>query len=409
MADENEKALDEIVDLFLNENQPVKLRLQALEMVKDLEGSDQGRKMLESKPKVYQAIAYIIEQNKFVLLIIAALKFFINSSTTLTSTNKSYQFFKTVMPKLDFLVDSVVKKDNLFADLISFLLSNISRNEDACDDLIAILIKEGRFEKIIDAYCDEKHNSQKRILHYLGLMISNLAARSTGREMLKTGPIFVRLTSFINHPMSVTRRRAAVQLVRNMCLDDTTHEWLFCYDSDLESINLSTNNTNPDGSLTELYNKDGDLLIKLLRPLCDGKDQIGDETMGDLSEDDIFNLPLDLQFLDESVTREQDPEMRQLLVESIWLLCSTKKGRATIKEAGVYKLINRLHQWEIGNSKREYNFTGEGDESSVAEAELKLIELLIGDEPEKEELQNFLKARIPDVRELEEGRLEDLD
>lgn len=52
-----------------------------------------------------------------------------------------------------------------------------------------------------------------------------------------------------------------------------------------------------------------------------------------------------------------------------------------------------LYKWECKD--------GEGSESAVAEAELKLIELLIADEPENEEYKNFLKMKGPEPKIVE--------
>ena len=87
--------------------------------------------------------------------------------------------------------------------------------------------------------------------------------------------------------------------------------------------------------------------------------------------------------------REDDMETRQMLVETVWLLCADETGRKIVKDQGTYRLIDKLYKWEC-----EKGDTGE--KSEIAEAELKLIELLIGDEPEYEEHKNFMKVEIPE-------------
>ena len=183
-----------------------------------------------------------------------------------------------------------------------------------------------------------------------------------------------------------------------MCLDVNHHLWLLNYDVDTGLLKLGS--TNPEQEQYDV--NQSDLVIKLVLPLCDGQDQAGDTELGDLEDDQILDLPLDLQYLDESVTREADPEMRQLMVECIWLLCSTKKGRLTIRNAGIYQLIKRLHHFECNQAQKTYRdktgeiLKGQGENSSVAEAELKLIELLIADETDQPELENLLKVEIPE-------------
>jgi len=237
---------------------------------------------------------------------------------------------------------------------------------------------------------NEKYNKQNKQLHYLGLLLSNLTTNQAGRLAIcnKNKNYFHRLISFISHPTSATRRRAAVQLIRNCCLDTTLHDWL------LEDYDCQEN-----------Y-----LIVKLLLPLCDGSDQMGEQENGNLDDEDILNLPVDLQYLDESHKREEDPETRQLLVESIWLLCSSLKGRKIMKSCNVYKLIRQLHMWESGThpkTEKDSKFIGEGADSILAETELKLIELLIGDEPGEEmDSDHLLNLTIPENVKIQ---LETLD
>ncbi|XP_015273986.1 PREDICTED: protein HGH1 homolog [Gekko japonicus] len=125
-----------------------------------------------------------------------------------------------------------------------------------------------------------------------------------------------------------------------------------------------------------------DLLPSLLLPLA------GPE---EFPEDEMEKLPLDLQYLPPEKGREPDPEIRKLLLEALLLLTATKPGRLLVRERGTYFILRELHKWEA-------------DPGVLAACE-KLIQVLIGDEPEPG-MENLLEVEIP--AEVEE-QLQRLD
>lgn len=100
-----------------------------------------------------------------------------------------------------------------------------------------------------------------------------------------------------------------------------------------------------------------DLLPKLLLPLA------GPE---EFDEEDNDKLPIDLQYLGEEKTREQDPDIRKMLLEALtqvlllrpWVefikrlskcfkkLCATKYGREYLRSKNTYVILRELHKWE---------------------------------------------------------------
>ncbi|NXQ26020.1 HGH1 protein, partial [Alaudala cheleensis] len=72
-------------------------------------------------------------------------------------------------------------------------------------------------------------------------------------------------------------------------------------------------------------------------------------------------------------------------------LAATKPGRAHLRSQGSYLVLRQLHSWEKS--------------PEVLSTCLKLIQVLIGDEPE-EGMENLLEVTIP---EEVEKRLRDLD
>ncbi|KAG8007180.1 Protein HGH1-like protein [Nibea albiflora] len=96
-------------------------------------------------------------------------------------------------------------------------------------------------------------------------------------------------------------------------------------------------------------------------------------------------LPVDLQYLPEDKKREEDPDIRKMLLETLLLLTATKAGRQTLKDKNVYPIMREFHNWE--------------KDVHVTAACEKLVQVLIGDEPE-EGMENLMELEIPeDVQE----------
>ncbi|MEQ2215355.1 Protein hgh1, partial [Xenoophorus captivus] len=57
-------------------------------------------------------------------------------------------------------------------------------------------------------------------------------------------------------------------------------------------------------------------------------------------------LPVDLQFLPEDKKREEDPDIRKMLLETLLLLTATKAGRQALKQKNVYPVMREFHRWE---------------------------------------------------------------
>ena len=82
-----------------------------------------------------------------------------------------------------------------------------------------------------------------------------------------------------------------------------------------------------------------DILPRLLLPLAG-------PTPEELSAEDVDTLPLDLQYLDEDKTVEEDPDIRKMLLESVHQLCATRKCREMIRSKGTYFILRQLHKDE---------------------------------------------------------------
>ncbi|XP_011905579.1 PREDICTED: protein HGH1 homolog isoform X2 [Cercocebus atys] len=151
-------------------------------------------------------------------------------------------------------------------------------------------------------------------------------------------------------------RGGVVGTLRNCCFEHRHHEWLL--------------------------GPEVDILPFLLLPLA------GPE---DFSEEEMERLPVDLQYLPPDKQREPDADIRKMLVEAIMLLTATAPGRQQVRDQGAYLILRELHSWE--------------PEPDVRAACEKLIQVLIGDEPEPG-MENLLEVQVP---EDVEQQLQQLD
>ncbi|CAJ0967967.1 unnamed protein product, partial [Ranitomeya imitator] len=138
-----------------------------------------------------------------------------------------------------------------------------------------------------------------------------------------------------------------------------------------------------EGDHSWLLGDDIDLLPFLLLPLAGGEEY---------GEDEVEVLPPDLQYLPEDKQREPDPDIRKMLIECLQLLCATPDGRRILKGRGTYLILRSLDSWET--------------EADVKRSCEKVIQILIGDEPESG-LENLLEVSVPPEVEKQLKRLDE--
>ncbi|KAM6089037.1 protein HGH1 homolog [Chlamydotis macqueenii] len=192
----------------------------------------------------------------------------------------------------------------------------------------------------------------------LGPLLCNLSQLPEGRRGLldRSRRSVQRLLPFTQYGDSVAHRRGVVGALRNCCFEHEDHEWLL--------------------------SEEVDVLPFLLLPLA------GPE---EFPEDEMERLPADLQYLPPDKRREEEPDIRKMLLEAVMLLAATPGGRRALRERGAYPVLRELHRWER-------------EPEALAACE-KLIQVLIADEPGPG-MENLLELRIPE--ELEQ-RLRRLD
>ncbi|XP_004639015.1 protein HGH1 homolog [Octodon degus] len=246
-----------------------------------------------------------------------------------------------------------------WADEAAAVLANLSREPAPCAALMETLTAApgSGLERLVCALCTPGYNACAP-LHYLGPLLSNLSQQPAARAFLMDPDrcVVQRLLPLTQYSDSSLRRGGVVGTLRNCCFEHRHHEWLL--------------------------GPDVDILPFLLLPLA------GPE---DFSEEEMDRLPVDLQYLPPDKQREPDADIRKMLIEAIMLLTATAPGRQQVRDQGAYLILRELHTWE--------------PEPDVQMACEKLIQVLIGDEPEPG-MENLLEVQVP---EDVEQQLQQLD
>ncbi|KAM5280689.1 protein HGH1 homolog [Ctenodactylus gundi] len=248
-----------------------------------------------------------------------------------------------------------------WADEAAAALANLSREPAPCAALMAALASVGPdsagLERLVRALCTPGYNARAS-LHYLGPLLSNLSQQPAARAFLLDPDrcVLHRLLPLTQFPDSSLRRGGVVGTLRNCCFEHRHHEWLL--------------------------GPQVDILPYLLLPLA------GPE---DFPEEEMERLPVDLQYLPPDKQREPDAVIRKMLIEAIMLLTATAPGRQQVRDQGAYLILRELHSQE--------------QEPNVRVACEKLIQVLIGDEPERG-MENLLEVQVP---EAVEQQLQQLD
>ena len=224
-----EEAVKDLITMLSNPGIGAKIKYSAIEYLLDLTGTTEGRDFLTAAPELFKIMSKLIEENKQVITTAISLKFFVNFTSM-----ECFKFNPDLLPDFGVLLNWCLDKDNLHSQLCSFILSNCTRNKDGCLHVFKVIKdqedkNEGKvsfMKKLVDCYCNEQFNTKKQVLHYLGLMLANLATIKEGAKLICTQNHFYRLVSFLNHPLSLTRKRAACMLARNCAMDSDLHEWM---------------------------------------------------------------------------------------------------------------------------------------------------------------------------------------
>lgn len=261
------------------------------------------------------------------------------SVTILVNLSSDPELRKLIAKEPDFIryiASKICDLSNTCADIMCILLSNLAKEDVITQifDMERIVFdheKELKNEKpifgsnkIIDCLMDCFVKGYDRKLNkyanfdYLAYFFADIARFKKGREYFihrqeYDGVVpLSKLLVFTEKYDSKTRREGVASTIKNSLFDSETHERL-------------------------LTDEDINLLPYILLPIADAKNS-------EIDEEDMFNLPDELQLLPEDKKRDPIPAIMCVHLESILLLCTTKAAREYMRSKSVYPLIRELHK-----------------------------------------------------------------
>lgn len=237
---------------------------------------------------------------------------------------------------IEYVANQICNTSQKHADLFAIFISNLAKRDQITSIFkmkyspIASTVDKDQSEKpappftpgtplidcLIDCFVKGSDRSFNKYANfdYLAYFFSDLSRFRLGRDYFVTeksdGFPVTKLLVFTEIESTI-RRKGVASTLKNCLFDTTLHE-KFVFD---ESINL---------------------LPYILLPLASGKD--------DIKEDEMFELPDELQFLSEDKKREPDNQILATYVECLLLLSTNKRVRDYLREKNVYVIIRELHK-----------------------------------------------------------------
>ncbi|CAL9735056.1 hypothetical protein MOSE0_G05996 [Monosporozyma servazzii] len=260
------------------------------------------------------------------------------SVTILANLSGDPEFRRLIADDADFikyLTSKICDLNNTCADIMCILLSNLAKEDTITQifDLEREIFDEKTEKKdndifgstkIMDCLMDCFVKGYDRKLNkyanydYLSYFFADIARFKRGREYFIQNQEYdgvtpiSKLLVFTEKYDSKTRREGVASTIKNSLFDSETHQRLLTD----ENINL---------------------LPYILLPIADAKDS-------EIDEEDMFNLPDELQLLPEDKKRDPIPAIICVHLESILLLCTTKAAREYMRSKSVYPLVRELHK-----------------------------------------------------------------
>lgn len=257
---------------------------------------------------------------------------------------------------LEYLVGAIITTTNTNADLMCILLANLAKN-DAITKIFDIQIahspeqakifaSKNAMDCLMDCFVKGSSRELNKYAEfdYLSYFFADISRFKKGRDYFVTeqeydGVVPIsKMLVFTEKYDSKIRREGVALTIKNSLFDTDKHDLLV----NDEKINL---------------------LPYLLLPVA------GPE---DIDEDDMFNLPEELQLLSADKQRDPDATIICTHLESLLLLCTTRSMREHLREKSVYPLIRELHKASASSE-------------NVVDLCDRLVQMLMRDEAKKDE------------------------
>jgi hypothetical protein len=246
------------------------------------------------------------------------------------------------------LILLIILPKNITADLCCMLLNNLSKHESFLLDTLLPKqddITTSLLDNLIEIFLrgEGKRFNQNADFHFISGVLSNLTMFTPGaRFMLGKSKVddqyrLLKVICFLGHE-NLYRRGGCASVIKNCCFDTSVHMWLL---------------TDPELNL----------LPYLLLPL------MGPE---DYDEEDMNDMPEELQLLPNDKKREPDAKIRLILVETLLLLCSSPSTRDVLRMKKVYPILQKMHLVE--------------QDEQVQETIERVVQMLMRDEAKKRDV-----------------------
>lgn len=277
------------------------------------------------------------------------------------------------------LIESLPSPTNLNGDLMCILLANLAKTDNILE-VFNMNIKIAESQKAIfksikamDCLMDmfvkgyERKINKYACYDYLSYFFADISRFKQGRDYFVTEQEYdgiiplTKILVFTEKWDAKVRREGVASTIKNSLFDIEKHEIFL--------------------------NEPVNLLVYLLGPIALPGNK-------GLDDDEIMELPDELQFLDDNKQVETVKEIIAVHLESLLLLCSTRKGRDFLRSKSVYPLVRELHK--------------ETKDETITELCDRLVQMLKRDEGEQKGDAEEIEE-IKDILEKVEGVESDVE
>ncbi|BGP28547.1 Protein hgh1 [Rhodotorula toruloides] len=403
MAQQNDSQLLELFQFLTDPQAPV--RRIALATLLPYTAPDAPERKLFLRDSHVEQIATMCADNE--LIAHDAISALINLSSMLEVAQRLHKLpgFVTGLVRL------IVDERALLSDLACMLLSNMSKLDSVSRQILGLRVpvgtkpSAGEGETVAAAEDDDEIAALDLLLEvflrgegkkynpnanydFLASVFANVSLLPQGRAFLlatpdrSVEPPLAKIISFTEHPSTI-RRGGVASTIKNAAFEKAGHTRL---------VARSNDGPAEEGCI--------DLLVQLLLPLC------GNE---EFDIDVLDELPSELQLLPSDKTRESDPQIRTILVETLVLLATNRSNREAMRKRGVYPVIKEAHLKETVPGVKEAMvrlvnllMRDEGPDTALEEVDAQTDQADLPPAPSFENNSNFVQHQEAPAEEVKE-------
>lgn len=297
---------------FLKPETRIDLKDMAMNHLLGLSGTEDGVNTIMSCEKLLQSLITLTD-DRSELIAKNALLILVNITASAKGVIELLKFKSDETKNIvKLFIGYVLNPEKKDADAAAMILSNITRVETELDAILDTFMPH--LNDILNAYVNIEYNKKGSNLNFIGPMFSNLSCCHRVRKWLTTEnphiPL-IKLLPFCNYELSNIRRGGAIGTIRNLSFDPEFHDFLL--------------------------SNDMELLTYLLNPIMGGEEY---------DDEEMDRLPISLQYLPKEKQRDNDIDIRKMILETLNKFCMRRKGREILRDNGVYYILREYHKWE---------------------------------------------------------------